>query len=122
MTAHTMHRSALHSQRGVTFIGFLFIAGFLAALGVVVAQIVPTALEYQAVLTAVKRAKDAPTIPDIRMSFNKSAGIDNISSISGKDLDIRKDGNEVVISFSYQREIHLAGPAYLTLKYTGDSR
>jgi hypothetical protein len=28
----------------------------------------------------------------------------------------------VVVSFAYQREIHLVGPAFLTLKYTGQSK
>jgi hypothetical protein len=42
--------------------------------------------------------------------------------VSGKDLEVTKEGDKVVISFAYQREIHLTGPAYLTLKYTGRSR
>jgi hypothetical protein len=35
---------------------------------------------------------------------------------------VSKEGDKVVVSFSYQREIHLAGPGYLTLKYTGRSK
>jgi hypothetical protein len=27
-----------------------------------------------------------------------------------------------VVKFDYQREIHLVGPAFLTLKYTGQSK
>ena len=41
------------------------------------------------------------------------------SPITGKDLEVTKEGDKVVVSFAYQREIHLAGPAYLTLKYAG---
>ena len=31
-------------------------------------------------------------------------------------------GDKVVVSFAYQREIHLAGPAWLTLKYEGSTK
>ena len=33
-----------------------------------------------------------------------------------------EENDVVVVSFAYEREIHLAGPAYLTLKYEGKSR
>jgi hypothetical protein len=55
------------------------------------------------------------------MIFDKTASIDTISSISGKDLEITKENDKVVVRFAYQREIHLTGPAFLTLKYSGKS-
>ncbi|NCN69765.1 MAG: DUF4845 domain-containing protein [Rhodoferax sp.] len=109
-------------QRGLSFIGLLFVGGVLAATGVVVAQIVPTAIEYQAVLKAVNKAKEGNTVAEVRSIFDKAASIDNISSITGKDIEVTKENDKVVVSFAYQREIHLAGPGYLTLKYTGRSR
>ena len=109
-------------QRGLSFIGLLFVGGVLAITGVVVAQIVPTAIEYQAVLKAVNKARDGNTVAEVRSIFDKATAVDNISSISGKDLDVTKEGDKIVVSFAYQREIHLAGPAYLTLKYAGRSK
>ena len=61
-------------------------------------------------------------VAEVRSTFDKAAAIDNITSVSGKDLDVTKEGDKVVASFAYQREIHLTGPAFLTLKYTGRSR
>jgi len=116
-----MKISFQHKQRGITFIGLLIIGGVLAAAGVVAAQVVPTVIEYQAVLKAVNKAKQGSTIPEIRTIFDKAASIDNITSLSGKDIDVKKEGDKVVVSFAYQREIHLTGPAFLTLKYTGQS-
>ena len=43
------------------------------------------------------------------------------SPITGKDLDVTKDGDKVVVSFAYDKEIHLFGPAFLLLKYAGQS-
>lgn len=109
-------------QRGMSFLGVLFVGGVLAVTGVVAAQILPTALEYQAVLKAVNKARDGNSVADVRRIFDNAAAIDNINSITGKDLEVSKDGDKIVVSFAYQREIHLAGPGYLTLKYTGRSK
>ena len=115
-------RQLKSSQRGITFIGLLFIGGILALTGVIVAQVVPTLIELQAINKAVNKARDGNSVPEVRMIFDRAASIDDIKSISGKDLEVTKQGDKVVINFAYQREIHLAGPAWLTLKYDGQSK
>ncbi len=109
-------------QRGLSFLGLLIVGGLLAVTGVIGAQIVPTVIEYQAVTKAIIKASAGNTVAEVRSTFDKAAAIDNISSLTGKDLEVTKEGDKVVVSFAYQREIHLTGPAYLTLKYTGRSR
>jgi hypothetical protein len=109
-------------QRGLTFFGLLFVGILLAFAGVVVAQVVPTYIEYLAVQKAVKKAADGSTVAEVRSLFDKAAQIDDISSISGKDLEIGKQGDKVVVSFDYSREIPLVGPAYLVMKYSGSSQ
>jgi len=118
-TGVIMKRQLKSGQRGITFIGLLFIGGILAVSGVVVAQVIPTLIELQAIHKAAGKAREGGTVADVRMLFDKSAAIDDIKSISGKDLNVTKEGDKVVISFAYEREIHLAGPAWLTLKYEG---
>jgi hypothetical protein len=109
-------------QRGISLISLLFVGVVLAFLGVVGAQVAPTLIEYQAILKATKKvANEGGTIPEIRSSFDKSQTIDDFKAIAGKDLDITKNGDKVVVSFAYQKEIHLGGPAYLLLKYAGSS-
>jgi len=109
-------------QRGISFIGLLFVGGVLAVTGVVAAQVFPTFVEYQAVIKAVNRASAGNTVPEVRTMFDKTATIDNVSSIKGSDLEVTKENDRIVVSFAYQREIHLTGPAYLTLKYSGRSK
>ena len=109
-------------QRGVSFLGILFIGGLLAMAGVIAAQVVPTAMEYQAVLKAANKAREGSTAAEVRSLFDKAAAVDNIRSIGGKDLDVTKENDKIVVSFAYEREIHLAGPGYLTLKYQGRSK
>lgn len=109
-------------QRGFTFFGFLFVGTVLALTGVIGAQIVPTAIEYQAVLKAVNKASQGNSVVEVRNIFERATAIDDIKSLTAKDLEITKEGDKIVVSFAYQREIHLVGPAFLTLKYAGRSK
>lgn len=109
-------------QRGISFLGLIFVGGVLAVTGVVAAQVFPTLLEFQAVNKAVNKAREGNSVAEIRSLFDKAAAIDDIKSITGKDIEITKEGDKIVVSFAYSREIHLAGPAWLTLKYAGRSK
>jgi hypothetical protein len=116
-----MTTSLKSRQRGLSFVGLVFVAVVLASVGVVVAQVIPTAIEYQAILKAAQKASDGNTVPEVRSIFDKATAIDQISSVTGKDIQVTKENDKVVVSFAYEREIHLFGPAYLTLKYSGRS-
>ncbi len=108
-------------QRGISFIGLLFVAIVLACVGVVGAQVIPTLIEYQAIDKAANKAKEGNTVPEVRSIFDRSQAIDDFK-LMGKDLDVQKVGDKVVVSYAYEREIHLFGPAFLTMKYKGQSR
>lgn len=107
------------SQRGFTLVGLIMVGAVLAFTGVVVAQVVPTYIEFMAVQKAAKKATQGSTVAEVRSIFDKAAQIDDIRTITGQDLEVGKEGDQVVVSFAYSREIHLAGPAYLTMKYEG---
>ena len=109
-------------QVGISFIGLLFVVGVLACLGILGAQAFPTVLEYQAALKAAQKASEGSTVNEVKQIFDKAAAIDDIKSISGRDLDISKEGDKVVVKFAYDKEIHMFGPAFLLLKYAGQSR
>ena len=111
-----------HRQYGFTLIGLLLVGAVVACVFIVGAQVVPTLIEYQAISKAASKASTGNTVPEIRAIFDKAGQIDDIHSISGKNLDVTKEGNKTVVSFAYSREIHMAGPAYLLLKYNGRSK
>ncbi len=110
-------------QRGFSLVGLLLGAVVLVVGGVLIARIVPATLEYQAVVKAVgKAAAEAATVDEARIIFDRAAQVDDISSIKGRDLEItRSPGEKPLVRFAYQREFHLAGPAFLTLKYSGQA-
>ena len=109
-------------QSGISFIGILFVVGVLAFVGLIGMQALPSVLEFQAITKAATKAKEGISVGEARAIFDKAAQIDDIKSIAGKDLDVSKDGEKVVVSFAYTKEIHIAGPAYLLLKYAGRSK
>lgn len=113
--------STKHKQRGASLIGLLFVGGVLVFMGIVGAEVAPTYAEYRTIGKAVNKAKDAGSAAEARSSFDKAAQIDDIKSITGKDLVFTQEGNKTVISYAYTKEIPLAGPAHLLIKYAGRS-
>jgi Domain of unknown function (DUF4845) len=110
-------------QRGISLISLLFVGGVLAFFGVIGAQVVPTLIEFQAIGKAVNKvAAQGGSVAEIRRDFDKAQQIDDFKAVAGKDLEISKNGDKVVVSFAYQKEIHLGGPAFLLLKYAGSSK
>jgi hypothetical protein len=109
-------------QHGISFIGVLFVVGVLAFAGVIAAQVLPTLIEFQAITKAASKATAGNSVAEVRAIFERASAIDDIKSISGKDLEVTKEGDKTVVAFAYDKEIHIAGPAYLLLKYTGRSK
>ena len=109
-------------QRGLSFIGLLIVVALLGVSGVIAAQIFPTVVEFQAIKKGAERAATGSTVAEVRALFDKQAAIDDFKSVTGKDIEVTKEGDKIVVKFAYKREIHLTGPAYLTLKYEGRSK
>ncbi|MDB5779741.1 MAG: putative transrane protein [Polaromonas sp.] len=109
-------------QRGISFLGVLLVGIVVACAFVLGAQVLPTLIEFQAITKAATKATAGNTVPEVRAIFDKAGQIDDIRSISGKDLEVTKEGEKTVVAFAYTREIHMAGPAYLLLKYNGRSK
>ena len=109
-------------QRGASIILVLFVVGVLAFVGMIAAQVFPTYTEYLAVQKAVNKAKEGNSPVEARQIFEKASVTDDIKSVQPKDLEVANEGGKTVVRFAYQKEIHLAGPAYLVMKYAGQSK
>jgi hypothetical protein len=112
-------------QRGVSLIGLLFWAIIIGFIGYVAVRVLPTLNEYFTIQGAVNKiaAENLTTVGEIRRQFDKQKDIEySIASISGKDLDITKQNDRIVIRFAYPKEIELIAPVYLLIKYEGRSR
>lgn len=114
-----MKNLALRSrQRGLSFIGLVFLVAIIVSAAVIGAQSVPVFLEYQAITKAAnKAAAEGHTVAEVKASFDRSAAIDDFKSVSGSDLEVTKVNDKIVVGFEYSREIHLVGPAYLVYRF-----
>ena len=118
-------RTGAKRQRGVTLFGLLFWAILIGMIALVAMKVLPTLNEYFTIMRAVNKvAKEGgSTVPEIRAAFEKQKEIEySISSIGGKDLQITKENDKVVVSFAYDKEIELASPVFLLIKYEGRSK
>ena len=113
----------MNKQRGATMIGMLFVSIVLVFVALLGMKVLPTMLEYQTILKAVQKAgAEANTAADAQSIFGKAIEIEqNISSITPKDLIIEQISGGYRVSFAYDKEIPLFGPAYLVIKYEGSS-
>jgi hypothetical protein len=118
-------RGSLRAERGITLIGLLFWAILIAFLALILVRALPTVNEFATIQRAVRKiAKEGPTtVPEIRAAFEKQKEVEySITSISGKDLQITKENDEVVIRFAYDKELEILSPVYLLIKYEGSSK
>jgi hypothetical protein len=114
-----------NKQRGVSFlvIFLIFVALALGAVGAM--KILPAYSEFQTAKKAISgvAASEGRTgsVVEIRKAFDRRANIDNISTVTGADLDIGKDGGELVIAFAYSKKIPLFSNVSLVIDFAAST-
>jgi hypothetical protein len=116
----------MKAQRGLTLIGFVFIAALVGAALLVAFRCVPAVAEYFTVkknVNAIVKSGDARggTVADIRRAYDLRAAVDETPSVAGADLDVSKDRGEVVIGFSYSRKVPLVANVSLVFDFEGST-
>ena len=113
------------TQRGVTLFGLMLWAIVVGFVALVSMRVLPTLNEYFTIQKAINKIarENGNTVPQIRQSFDKQKEIEYaIQAIGGKDLNVTKENDNVVISFAYDKEVELLKPVYLLIKYEGRSK
>ena len=116
-------RYRIGAESGVSLSGLIVVLVVLGALALVAIRVTPALFEYRAVKDSLARAKaEAATggsVRAIRDAFDKNAGINDVTAISGRDLVITRDGDSTDISFSYEKRVPLAGNVSLLFDFAG---
>jgi cytochrome oxidase assembly protein ShyY1 len=118
-------RRSLRAERGITLIGLLLWAILIAFVALMLVRAMPTVNEFATIQRAVRKiAREGPvTVPEIRAAFDRQREVEySIVSITGKDLQVTKENDEVVIRFAYDKELEILAPVYLLIKYEGSSK
>ena len=95
------------SQRGVTLTGLMmlfFVLIFVALLGF---KLIPAYIDFYTAKKAINAvARQGTTVAEIRRSFELRSAIDDVK-VRPSDLEITKEGNELVVGFAYRKEVPL---------------
>jgi len=107
------------AQRGLSLIGLIFILFIVIVLALFSFKLIPSFLEYRAAKNAIEAiAAQNPASPlEARKLFDARASIDDINSVKPEDLEISKDGNQMVLGFAYRKEVPLFTGVGLYIDY-----
>jgi len=116
----------MKSQRGIGFIGILSILVLVVLTAIGGMKVAPAVIEFFTIKKAVAGITQSgelrnATVADVRKAFDRRADIDDIKAITGKDLDVTKDGSDLVVSFAYERKVHVFGPVSIAFDFEGSS-
>jgi Tfp pilus assembly major pilin PilA len=108
-------------QRGLSMIGFLFVAVVVVTCAMVGFRVLPAYIEFysvqQALQQALADAKDLNSAAEVRKAFQKRADAGYVESVSGRDIDVVKSKNEVTASASWTRKLPMVANVSLLLEF-----
>ncbi|MFI4889953.1 MAG: DUF4845 domain-containing protein [Steroidobacterales bacterium] len=110
-----------HRQRGITFIGLLFLIALVGLPVYAVIRLVPVYLNYMSVSRSMESLKTefrgAPDPSGIRRSLEKHFQIDDTTGIEAKEIEITKDGSGVTVHAAYDDKVPYIGNVSLVVSF-----
>ena len=113
-------------QRGISLNGMILGSAALGVIALFAMKALPPWIEYGNAVKAIKGTatdgslKDA-TVAQVRAAYGRRADMDDVKSIPPADLEITKEGGELVITFAYSKKVPLFGNASLVFDFEGSS-
>ena len=107
-------------QEGLSLIMLIIGLIILAFVALFAMKVLPSYLEFRSAksaIDAIARERPNATVADIRRAFENRSAVDDINTVKPSDLEIGKEGNAVVISFSYRKEVQLFNNVGLYIDY-----
>jgi hypothetical protein len=108
-------------QRGLSIVGFLFVAAMVVMFVMIGFRLLPTYIEYYSVQKALEQAladtKDLNSTAEVRAAFQKRADAGYIESVSARDIEVVKTKNDLTASVSWTRKLPLVGNVSLFLEF-----
>jgi hypothetical protein len=113
-------------QAGVSLSGLLTWAVVIAMVALLGMKVIPVVIEYFHIIAAVKAVSNDPgamtSVAEARKAFERRQTIDDFTSVNPQDLDITKDGGDLVVSFAYEKRVPLVANVSLLIYFEGSSR
>jgi uncharacterized protein DUF4845 len=113
-------------QRGLSIIGFMFVAAVVVIAVMIGFRMVPAYIEWMTVQKVLAKtlqdSKEGFSLYTFRRDFDLKASADYIDSVRGSDVEVVKEGNDLVASASWTRTLHLVGNVSLLLEFEATAK
>jgi len=115
-----------HKQRGLSMIGFLFVAVVLFFVAMLAMKLVPAYIEFFSVKQILATLGQDPATKsmsntEIRNSFLRRANVGYVTVVKPEDLSIDRSGRETVISTNYVFRTPLIANISLVVDFSASS-
>jgi len=112
-------------QLGVSLMGLIVGAVILIFALLLGMKTLPPWLEYFTAkkhITQIAQEQRSGTVGDVRKAWQLKTAVEDVPSVSDKDLEITKDGGEIVISFAYRKEVPLFANVGVYMDFAASSK
>lgn len=119
-------RPMQNQQRGLTMIGFLFVAFVLVMVAMLGMKLVPAYIEFfsvKKILATMGQESDlkSKSNSDIRSDFSKRANTSYVTVVKPEDISITRSDGMPVISVEYEFRSKLVGNVSLVVDFSASS-
>ena len=112
----------MRNQQGATLFGMVVVGIVIVFVVIGGLKIAPAYIEYYTAKKAIVGvAQTRGTVAEVRAAFDRRAAIDDITVIAGRDLEVTKEGNEIVVSFAYPKRISMFGNVNVVIDFAESS-
>jgi len=113
-------------QLGVGLGGLMMGSVIVIVVAMVGIKLLPSYIEFFAIKKAVNAIASekagGASVAEIRKSFDARSAIDDITSVRAADLEITKEGGQLVIAARYRKEVGLVGNLGVYIDFAAVSR
>ena len=119
-------RPMQNQQRGLTMIGFLFVAFVLVMVAMLGMKLVPAYIEFfsvKKILATMGQDSDlkSKSNAEIRNDFIKRANVGYVTVVKPEDLSIDRSGGTLIVSAEYEFRSKLVGNISLVVDFSASS-
>jgi hypothetical protein len=113
------------TQRGLSLVGLIVVLFVVIVVALLAMRLVPAYMEFgtaKSAIESIARDRETASPAEVRRAFDARAAIDDIRAVRATDLDIIREGGQVVISFAYRKEVPLFANVGVYIDFEATSR
>ena len=112
-------------QLGVSLIGLIVGAVILIFVLLLGMKTLPPYLEFftaKKLIMQVANEQRGGSVQDIRKAWQLKTAVEDVPSVTDRELEITKEGGEVVLSFAYRKEVPLFANVGVYMDFAASSK